>query len=186
MSFWLTIILQQLYNSERLDCEACSSSLCDRIYKHVSSQCFCDWRYWFYANFLHFSPTKADFIRAKHQMLAFVFRPGKDDTLLLEDDLSRQLHSSVRTSNLETSLRLLSQGADPNYFHEVHMCIHMVSITLYKNFFGQHPQALFLWVKYLEHEGEYARPSRGKVYAAVFSCPLMASILWCLGIIYVY
>jgi len=63
-------------------------------------------------------PTKADFIRAKHQMLAFVFRPGKDDTLLMEDDLSRQLHSSVRTSNLETSLRLLSQGADPNYFHE--------------------------------------------------------------------
>ncbi|GLH03995.1 Uncharacterized protein GBIM_09792 [Gryllus bimaculatus] len=64
------------------------------------------------------SPTKADFIRAKHQMLSFVFRPGKDDTLLLEDDLSRQLHSSVRTANLETSLRLLSQGADPNYFHE--------------------------------------------------------------------
>ncbi|GLH03996.1 ARF GTPase-activating protein GIT2 [Gryllus bimaculatus] len=63
-------------------------------------------------------PTKADFIRAKHQMLSFVFRPGKDDTLLLEDDLSRQLHSSVRTANLETSLRLLSQGADPNYFHE--------------------------------------------------------------------
>ncbi|PSN45039.1 ARF GTPase-activating protein GIT2 [Blattella germanica] len=63
-------------------------------------------------------PNKADFIRAKHQMLSFVFRPGKDDTLLLEDDLSRQLHSSVRTSNLETSLRLLSQGADPNYFHE--------------------------------------------------------------------
>ena len=32
-------------------------------------------------------------------------------------ELSRQLHSSVRTANLETSLRLLSQGADPNYFH---------------------------------------------------------------------
>ena len=63
-------------------------------------------------------------------MLAFVFRPGKDDTLLLEDDLSRQLHSSVRTSNLETSLRLLSQGADPNYFHEVRMCIHTISISL--------------------------------------------------------
>lgn len=66
-----------------------------------------------------FSPTKADFIRAKHQMLAFVFRPGKDDTPLQETDLSQQLHSSVRTANLETSLRLLSQGADPNYFHEV-------------------------------------------------------------------
>lgn len=63
-------------------------------------------------------PTKADFIRAKHQMLAFVFRPGKDDTPLQETDLSQQLHSSVRTANLETSLRLLSQGADPNYFHE--------------------------------------------------------------------
>ncbi|CAG2227069.1 GIT2 [Mytilus edulis] len=29
----------------------------------------------------------------------------------------QQLHSSVRTSNLETCLRLLSKGADPNYFH---------------------------------------------------------------------
>lgn len=63
-------------------------------------------------------------------MLAFVFRPGKDDTLLLEDDLSRQLHSSVRTSNLETSLRLLSQGADPNYFHEVRTCFHTISSSL--------------------------------------------------------
>ena len=31
----------------------------------------------------------------------------------------KQLHSSVRTGNLETSLRLLSLGADPNYFHTV-------------------------------------------------------------------
>jgi hypothetical protein len=73
-------------------------------------------------------------------MLAFVFRPGKDDTLLLEDDLSRQLHSSVRTSNLETSLRLLSQGADPNYFHEVH--INIVSVSLKRKYFVQLPQAL--------------------------------------------
>nr|CAD7399905.1 unnamed protein product [Timema cristinae] len=63
-------------------------------------------------------PVKADFIRAKHQMLLYAFRAGKDDTLISEDDLSRQLHSSVRTPNLETSLRLLVQGADPNYFHE--------------------------------------------------------------------
>lgn len=66
-----------------------------------------------------FSPTKADFIRAKHQMLTFVNRPGKDDSYSLDGDLSKQLHSSVRTSNLETSLRLLSLGADPNYYHEV-------------------------------------------------------------------
>jgi len=31
----------------------------------------------------------------------------------------QQLHSSVRTSNLETCLRLLSKGADTNYFHPV-------------------------------------------------------------------
>jgi G protein-coupled receptor kinase interacting protein 2 len=62
-------------------------------------------------------PNKADFIRAKHQLLSYVFKPAKDDLLVTESDLSKQLHSSVRTPNLETSLRLLSQGADPNYFH---------------------------------------------------------------------
>ena len=34
-------------------------------------------------------------------------------------DASKQLHSSVRTANLETSLCLLSYGADPNYLHLV-------------------------------------------------------------------
>lgn len=62
-------------------------------------------------------PNKADFIRAKHHSLAYVFKPAKDDLQITESDLSKQLHSSVRTPNLETSLRLLSQGADPNYFH---------------------------------------------------------------------
>ncbi|CAL4196894.1 unnamed protein product, partial [Meganyctiphanes norvegica] len=64
-------------------------------------------------------PTKADFIRAKHQMLSFVYRPPRDETISDADaDVSRQLHASVRTANLETSLRLLSQGADPNYYHK--------------------------------------------------------------------
>lgn len=36
-----------------------------------------------------------------------------------DGDVSKQLHSSVRTANLETSLRLLSCGADPNYLHSV-------------------------------------------------------------------
>jgi len=62
-------------------------------------------------------PNKSDFIRAKHQLLSYVFKPAKDDLQITESDLSKQLHSSVRTPNLETSLRLLSQGADPNYFH---------------------------------------------------------------------
>lgn len=62
-------------------------------------------------------PNKGDFIRAKHANLSFVYRPAKDEPLVTESELSRQLHSSVRTPNLETSLRLLSQGADPNFFH---------------------------------------------------------------------
>ena len=46
-----------------------------------------------------------------------MYRPAKDEPAVTESELSRQLHSSVRTPNLETSLRLLSQGADPNYYH---------------------------------------------------------------------
>ena len=62
-------------------------------------------------------PAKSDFISCKYRQLQFVYRPGKDEPPALESDLSRQLHSSVRTPNLETSLRLISQGADTNYFH---------------------------------------------------------------------
>ncbi|KAI1293570.1 ARF GTPase-activating protein GIT2 [Halotydeus destructor] len=56
-------------------------------------------------------PTKADFIRTKYEMLAFINRSSEDS------DLSDQLHSSVRTPNLKTSLRLLAAGADVNYVH---------------------------------------------------------------------
>ncbi|KAG4075062.1 hypothetical protein HA402_008127 [Bradysia odoriphaga] len=68
-------------------------------------------------------PTKADFIRAKHVNLSFVLKPN---SLQLEDggggnlenELSKQLRASVRSANLEMSLRFLVQGADPNYYHE--------------------------------------------------------------------
>ncbi|CAK7314050.1 ARF GTPase-activating protein GIT2 isoform X24 [Vulpes vulpes] len=63
-------------------------------------------------------PNKAEFIRAKYQMLAFVHRlPCRDDDSMTAKDLSKQLHSSVRTGNLETCLRLLSLGAQANFFH---------------------------------------------------------------------
>nr|XP_021331995.1 ARF GTPase-activating protein GIT2 isoform X4 [Danio rerio] len=63
-------------------------------------------------------PNKADFIKAKYQMLAYVHRlPCRDDDSTAAADLSKQLHSSVRTGNLETCLRLLSLGAQANYFH---------------------------------------------------------------------
>ncbi|KAJ8312187.1 LOW QUALITY PROTEIN: hypothetical protein KUTeg_009560 [Tegillarca granosa] len=61
-------------------------------------------------------PTKSEFIRSKYQFLQFVNKQ-KDGEISSLDDLSKQLHSSVRTNNLETCLRLLSKGADPNYFH---------------------------------------------------------------------
>ncbi|XP_063051109.1 ARF GTPase-activating protein GIT2a isoform X1 [Engraulis encrasicolus] len=63
-------------------------------------------------------PNKAEFIKAKYQMLAFVHRmPCRDDDSCTAKDLSKQLHSSVRTGNLETCLRLLSLGAQANFFH---------------------------------------------------------------------
>ncbi|KAM7017733.1 ARF GTPase-activating protein GIT2a isoform 2-T2 [Tautogolabrus adspersus] len=63
-------------------------------------------------------PNKSDFIRAKYQMLAFVHRmPCREDDSSTAKDLSKQLHSSVRTGNLETCLRLLSLGAQANFFH---------------------------------------------------------------------
>jgi G protein-coupled receptor kinase interactor 2 len=64
-------------------------------------------------------PTKSQYIRSKHVNLEFVLKPSlqSDDASSLETELSKQLHASVRSSNLETSLRLLVQGADPNYVH---------------------------------------------------------------------
>ncbi|XP_060699480.1 ARF GTPase-activating protein GIT2a isoform X1 [Hemiscyllium ocellatum] len=63
-------------------------------------------------------PSKAEFIRAKYSMLAFVHRlPCREDDSVAAKDLSKQLHSSVRTGNLETCLRLLSLGAQANFFH---------------------------------------------------------------------
>lgn len=74
-------------------------------------------------------PTKAEFIRAKHVNLSFILKPNQletDDNANLEIELSKQLHASVRSANLETSLRLLVQGADPNYFHEVSLALRIV------------------------------------------------------------
>ncbi|XP_017289857.1 ARF GTPase-activating protein GIT1 isoform X2 [Kryptolebias marmoratus] len=63
-------------------------------------------------------PTKSEFIRAKYQMLAFVHKlPCRDDDGVTTKDLSKQLHSCVRTGSLETCLRLLSLGAQANFFH---------------------------------------------------------------------
>lgn len=64
--------------------------------------------------FQHFSALKEDFIRAKHRQQLFILKSSDS-----REDLNQQLHSSVRTSNLETSLRILAQGADSNYFHPV-------------------------------------------------------------------
>ncbi|XP_026066659.1 ARF GTPase-activating protein GIT2-like isoform X4 [Carassius auratus] len=63
-------------------------------------------------------PNKTEFVKSKYEMLAFVHRlPCRDDDSTAAADLSKQLHSSVRTGNLETCLRLLSLGAQANYFH---------------------------------------------------------------------
>ncbi|XP_038059624.1 ARF GTPase-activating protein GIT2-like isoform X1 [Patiria miniata] len=64
------------------------------------------------------SPSKSEFIRAKYQRLDFVLRLKEEDGSNVKD-LSQQLHSSVRTGNLETCLRLLSLGAQANFYHVV-------------------------------------------------------------------
>lgn len=49
-------------------------------------------------------PTKADFIREKYLFLGFFKKPRNVN----HDDLNQQLHASVRTGVLETSLYLLA------------------------------------------------------------------------------
>lgn len=63
--------------------------------------------------------VKSNFIRSKHVNLDFILKPNfqNDDSTGLEIELSKQLHASVRSANLETSLRLLSQGANINFVH---------------------------------------------------------------------
>ena len=75
--------------------------------------------------------AKEAFIRAKHIHLAFVYRPSKDDPAVSESELSRQLHSSVRTPNLETSLRyikILMVLSALEIFAMVHGTINSISI----------------------------------------------------------
>lgn len=70
--------------------------------------------------------VKSQFIKAKHVNLEFILKPTlqSDDAANLEVELSKQLHASVRSGNLETSLRLLVQGADPNFIHEGMSSLH--------------------------------------------------------------
>lgn len=59
--------------------------------------------------------AKRKFIHLKHFLHQFVFRPNSDPF----DVRNQELHSTVRTSALDTTLRLLASGADPNFFHPV-------------------------------------------------------------------
>lgn len=65
---------------------------------------------------LYSSPIKSEFILAKHLRLAYVLRARRDEP---PSELGRQLHSAVRSASLDTAMRLLAQGADPNYYHQV-------------------------------------------------------------------
>ncbi|GMT36341.1 hypothetical protein PFISCL1PPCAC_27638, partial [Pristionchus fissidentatus] len=66
-------------------------------------------------------PTKEIFIKAKYVDQAYTIRQGKDDGPINIEDLNRQLWSCVRAPHVDTTLRLLVLGADPNYAdHEKH------------------------------------------------------------------
>eukprot|EP00117_Sycon_ciliatum_P028891 scpid62699/ scgid23124/ ARF GTPase-activating protein GIT2; Cool-interacting tyrosine-phosphorylated protein 2; G protein-coupled receptor kinase-interactor 2; GRK-interacting protein 2 len=73
---------------------------------------------------------KENFIHAKYRHLQFVARqPAKEDDNALIEDFSRQLHASVRHNNLTTCLRLLSLGAQVNFFspERGNMAIHVAA-----------------------------------------------------------
>lgn len=80
-------------------------------------------------------PNKADFIQAKHVKLMYVLKPNTQQILKenecgsVELELSKQLHASVRTTNVETSLRLIVQGADVNYYSKEKgsTCLHVAA-----------------------------------------------------------
>ncbi|XP_013182413.1 PREDICTED: ARF GTPase-activating protein GIT2 isoform X3 [Papilio xuthus] len=69
-------------------------------------------------------PIKSEFILAKHLRLAYVLRARRDEP---PSELGRQLHSAVRSSSLDTAMRLLAQGADPNYYNQEKgsACLHV-------------------------------------------------------------
>ncbi|CAK1552641.1 unnamed protein product [Leptosia nina] len=69
-------------------------------------------------------PVKSEFILAKHLRLAYVLRARRDEPPC---ELGRQLHSAVRSSSLDTGMRLLAQGADPNYYNQEkgNTCLHV-------------------------------------------------------------
>jgi hypothetical protein len=62
-------------------------------------------------------PKKEAFIKSKYVDLQFVLKPSSSSDYSI-DDLNKQLYSCVRTSHVETVLRLLACGADPNYVNE--------------------------------------------------------------------
>jgi hypothetical protein len=66
-----------------------------------------------------FLRAKAAFIKSKYDLLSFAFKLHPDTSSPSVDELSRQLHANVSTDNLETSMRLLHLGADPDYYHPV-------------------------------------------------------------------
>ncbi|PAV70437.1 hypothetical protein WR25_18942 isoform C [Diploscapter pachys] len=60
-------------------------------------------------------PTKEAFIKAKYVDHAFMMQNRREAENYSVEDLNRQLWSCVRTGHVDTTLRLLAWGADPNF-----------------------------------------------------------------------
>ncbi len=65
---------------------------------------------------------KLNYIRTKYENLSYISR-GKYSSI---EELNQQLLASVKTSNYEATLRILSQGADANYRNQEtgQFCLH--------------------------------------------------------------
>lgn len=107
LSQWTVILCLQVRDKNVLCTtryELCHGARCSLITLQILIKIIC------------FSPTKSEFILAKHLRLAYVLRARRDEP---PSELGRQLHSAVRSSSLDTAMRLLAQGADPNYYNQV-------------------------------------------------------------------
>ncbi|KAK6637980.1 hypothetical protein RUM44_008404 [Polyplax serrata] len=59
--------------------------------------------------------SKESFIKAKHEDLEFILQTDQETDGI--EGVGAQLHAAARTPDVLTSLRLFSQGADPNFYH---------------------------------------------------------------------
>jgi hypothetical protein len=150
---------QQLYNSERLGCEACSSSLCDTMYKHISNQLFFLW-----LNFYILAQPKQ--ISSEQNIRCWHLCFDLEKMILYcwkTTSVGSFTQVSVRPTWKLVFACFLKEQTQIISMRYLYVFMWSILISLYKNaLYVHHPQDMCVWLRHLEHEGDYSFPSRGK------------------------